>query len=158
MSVYHTPGPTYLVDEERGSLLFETSKSELPLPVEDLAALILSEVQKIAAKSNNVVVKDVVITVPPYYSQSQRLSILDAARIAQLNVLGLIESNVAAAFQYGTERQRTMAGIFDEKTSDKDKKTSKERKAEKDSPVKEKTQPEEDLRSRSVVFVDMGGS
>jgi hypothetical protein len=38
---------------------------------------------------------------------SQRQAVLDAARLAGLNVLGLINSHAAAALQYGIERDFT---------------------------------------------------
>ena len=49
-------------------------------------------------------IKDVVLTVPSFYTQSERQAYLDAAEIAGLKVLSLIEENTAAALQYGLDR------------------------------------------------------
>jgi hypothetical protein len=72
---------------------------------------LLENVQKNAERNKKGLIKDVAITVPHYFTNNQRQAILDAAKIAQLNVLGLIESNLAAAFQYGMERSRTFSNI-----------------------------------------------
>lgn len=49
-------------------------------------------------------VPDAVITVPAFYGQRQRQALIDAAGLAGLNVLGLINTHTAAALQYGIER------------------------------------------------------
>lgn len=47
---------------------------------------------------------DTVITVPVWMGIAQRQAIMDAARLAGLNVLGLINTHAAAALQFGIER------------------------------------------------------
>ena len=47
---------------------------------------------------------DAVLVVPPYFGQAQRHAYMDAADLAGLNVIGLINSHTAAALQYGIER------------------------------------------------------
>ncbi|GAB4822077.1 hypothetical protein N2152v2_009123 [Parachlorella kessleri] len=47
---------------------------------------------------------DCVLTVPSYFTPAQRGALLDAAKLAGLNVLGLIHNHAAAALQYGIER------------------------------------------------------
>ena len=49
-------------------------------------------------------IKDVVLTVPSFYTQTERQAYLDAAKVAGLKVLSLIEENTAAALQYGLDR------------------------------------------------------
>lgn len=49
-------------------------------------------------------VTDCVITVPPYFSDVMRRSVLDAANIAGLNVLRLMNETTAVALQYGILR------------------------------------------------------
>ncbi|KAH7824226.1 putative Hypoxia up-regulated protein 1 [Monocercomonoides exilis] len=143
---YPYPHPHYELDEQRGTLLFNASNVEEPIPVEDLAALILQQAQQTTYKSNDVLIKDVVITIPAYFTQSQRQALLDAAKIADLNVMGLITSNDAAAYQYGMERSRTMS----EEAAAPVNET-----AQKDAEDKSK---EEQSSARNVVFIDMGGS
>lgn len=46
----------------------------------------------------------VALVVPPHYGPTQRQALLDAASLAQLDVLALVQSTAAAALQYGIER------------------------------------------------------
>merc|ERR1712088_882319 len=50
-------------------------------------------------------VKDVVISVPVYYTDRQRHAMLDAAAIAGLNVLKLMNDTTATALAYGIYKQ-----------------------------------------------------
>lgn len=61
------------------------------------------------------VVRDVVLSVPPYYTDQQRRATLDSARIAGLNVLRLMNENAAVALDYGM--WKNARNVFDEKTS-----------------------------------------
>ena len=49
-------------------------------------------------------VRDAVLTVPSFFTVSERDAMRDAAEIAGLKVLSLIENNTAAALQYGISR------------------------------------------------------
>src|SRR5258707_7635014 len=51
-------------------------------------------------------VSDAVITVPAYFSDTQRQATKDAGRIAGLNVLRIINEPTAAALAYGLEKQK----------------------------------------------------
>jgi len=59
------------------------------------------------------VVRDVVISVPPYYTDSQRRAVLDAARIADLNVLRLMNDSTAVALDFGM--WKNARNVFDDK-------------------------------------------
>ena len=50
---------------------------------------------------------DCVIAVPAFWGQAQRQAMADAAGLAGLNVLSLINSHAAAALQFGIERDFT---------------------------------------------------
>lgn len=50
------------------------------------------------------VIKEVVLTVPTYATQNERLALLDAAELAGLKVLALVDENTAAAVHYGIDR------------------------------------------------------
>merc|ERR1712227_803310 len=50
-------------------------------------------------------VKDVVVTVPAYFNDSQRQATKDAGTIAGLNVLRIINEPTAAAIAYGLDKQ-----------------------------------------------------
>lgn len=52
-------------------------------------------------------VLDCVITVPAFFGQSQRAAVIDAAKLAGLNVLSLVNSHAAAALQHGITQDFT---------------------------------------------------
>jgi hypoxia up-regulated 1 len=49
-------------------------------------------------------VRDVVLTVPSFFTQNERVALLDAAELAGLKVLALIDENAAAGVHYGIDR------------------------------------------------------
>jgi hypoxia up-regulated 1 len=67
-------------------------------------ASILHYAKEITQAQAGFLVLDTVIAVPSFFSQSQRQAVIDAAGLAGLNVLGLINSHSAAALQFGIER------------------------------------------------------
>lgn len=87
-------------DEATG---FASLKAEdgAAVPVHYLIALTLRNIVEETEATTSRIVKGVVITVPPYFSQTQRQAILDAARIAEVSVLGLVHDISAAALNYG---------------------------------------------------------
>jgi hypoxia up-regulated 1 len=50
-------------------------------------------------------VKDVVITVPPFWAQDERQALLDAAALANMKVLGLMNENTAVAMKYAIDKK-----------------------------------------------------
>ena len=66
-----------------------------------LTAMYLGKLRDTAAKELKTAVSDVVITVPGWYTDIQRRALLDAAQIAGLNVLRLINDTTAVALGYG---------------------------------------------------------
>lgn len=84
---------------------------------EEISAAILEKMKTTAELFLGVPIKDVVITCPAYFNNSQRQATKDAAGIAGLNVLRMINEPTAAAFAYGlsdnSSNQRRNALIFD---------------------------------------------
>jgi heat shock 70kDa protein 4 len=67
-----------------------------------LLASFLTKVKQItSADSKGAAVSDVVISVPGWFTEAQRRSILDAAEIAELNTLRLMNDITATALSYG---------------------------------------------------------
>lgn len=66
-----------------------------------LAAMYLGKIRDIAAVELKTGVTDVVIAVPGWYTDIQRRALLDAASIAGLNTLRLINDSTAVALGYG---------------------------------------------------------
>lgn len=66
-------------------------------------------------------IKDAVITVPAFFNQAERRTVLQAARMAGLKVLQLINDNTATALSYGVFRRKdinTTAQVSQGGTSD----------------------------------------
>jgi len=70
----------------------------------DVAAEILKHLKGMAEKSLNQKVKDAVITVPAHFDDAARQATKDAAKMAGLNVLRLVNEPTAAALAYGLDK------------------------------------------------------
>lgn len=66
-----------------------------------VSAMILGQLKDIAEKATGKPCKDVVISIPGWWTTYQRQALLDASRVAQLNCLKLISDHAASALQYG---------------------------------------------------------
>lgn len=81
---------------------------------QEISAMILSKLKKDAESYFNEEITDAVITVPAYFTDSQRQATKDAGKIAGLNVLRIINEPTSAALAYGldkTEEQKIL--VFD---------------------------------------------
>ncbi|KAK6463000.1 chaperone [Scheffersomyces coipomensis] len=74
------------------------------LPAEEVGSMILAKLKEAAESALDREVTDAVITVPAYFNDSQRQSTKDAATIAGLNVLRIINEPTAAALAYGLNK------------------------------------------------------
>ncbi|GAU25079.1 hypothetical protein TSUD_257730 [Trifolium subterraneum] len=70
---------------------------------EEISSMVLNKMRQIAEAYLGSTVKDVVITVPAYFNDSQRQATKDAGVIAGLNVLRIINEPTAAALAYGLD-------------------------------------------------------
>ncbi|XP_059487260.1 heat shock 70 kDa protein 4 [Neocloeon triangulifer] len=72
---------------------------------EQITAMLFTKLKDIAEKGLQTKVNDCVISVPSYYTCYERQAILNAAAIAGLNVLRLMNENLATALCYGIYKQ-----------------------------------------------------
>ena len=79
---------------------------------EQISAMILEQMKKQAEEFLDTKVTNAVITVPAYFNDSQRQATKDAATIAGLNVLRILNEPSAAAFAYGFENQQIEKNIL----------------------------------------------
>ena len=70
----------------------------------EISAMILKQLKEDAEKYLEEEIKDVVITVPAYFNNTQRYETIEAAKIAGLNVIQIINEPTAAAIAYGLEQ------------------------------------------------------
>ncbi|TAN55446.1 MAG: molecular chaperone DnaK [Betaproteobacteria bacterium] len=71
---------------------------------EQLSAFLLQKIKRDAEGFLGEPVKDAVVTVPAYFDDNQRSATKDAATIAGLNVLRLVNEPTAASLAYGLDR------------------------------------------------------
>ncbi|MDY5730331.1 MAG: molecular chaperone DnaK [Eubacteriales bacterium] len=74
---------------------------------QDISAMILQKMKSEAEAYLGETVTDAVITVPAYFSDSQRQATKDAGRIAGLNVLRIINEPTAASLAYGLDKSES---------------------------------------------------
>ena len=96
----HPDRTVYSIKREMGTG-FKKKIGRYKFPAEYIGACIFKRVKDDAEKQTGKKFIDVVVSVPANYSDGQRQSIKDAAEIAGLNVLRLINEPTAAALAYG---------------------------------------------------------
>ncbi|MGE8570707.1 MAG: Fe-S protein assembly chaperone HscA [Acinetobacter amyesii] len=99
--------PYNLVGEGNEMPAFETAQGR-KTPVE-ISAEILKQLKDRAESSLNNPVNGAVITVPAYFDEAQRQATRDAAQLAGLNVLRLLNEPTAAAVAYGLDQDTNLA-------------------------------------------------
>jgi len=94
----------FVVNETTASLAIKQDDATTYF-VEELAAFVLSYAKKISEAHVGGTVRDCVLTVPPFWKATERLALLRAADIANLNVLSLVHDGTAVAFKYGFDKE-----------------------------------------------------
>ena len=98
--------PYALVGEANEMPAFETTQGR-KTPVE-ISAEILTQLKNRAEASLQNPINGAVITVPAYFDEAQRQATRDAAQLAGLNVLRLLNEPTAAAVAYGLDQESNL--------------------------------------------------
>ncbi|KAG1970509.1 hypoxia up-regulated protein 1 [Pimephales promelas] len=101
----HFPEHQLERDEKRGTVYFKFSE-EVQYTPEELLGMMLNYSRVLAQDFAEQPIKDAVITVPAFFNQAERRAVLQAAHIAGLKVLQLINDNTAVALNYGVFRRK----------------------------------------------------
>lgn len=97
---------TCTLNDGRIGLDFQTTQGQKQLSPEQALAGFLTRLKEFTAKHlEGIPVKDVVIGCPSYFDDAQRRALLTAARLAEFNVLRLMNETTAIALNYGILRQ-----------------------------------------------------
>ncbi|KAD1046742.1 hypothetical protein E3N88_43374 [Mikania micrantha] len=79
---------------------------------EEISSMLLVHLKNLAKSYIGTTVKDVVITVPLYFNDSQRQATKVAAHLAGLDVLQIIDKPVAAAIAYGLHMKTSDTNVL----------------------------------------------
>lgn len=107
VELYKKRFPYYNIESEpeRGTISFRLDE-DTKYTVEELMAQFLTYAKDMASAHTDQRIKDAVITVPPFFNQAERRSLLTAAKLAGLKVLTLMNSNAAVALNHGMFRRK----------------------------------------------------
>mmetsp|Transcript_8428 Transcript_8428/g.16773 ORF Transcript_8428/g.16773 Transcript_8428/m.16773 type:complete len:917 (-) Transcript_8428:2065-4815(-) len=89
-------------DPERGTFNYTINSNSYS--VESIVGMILENLKHLAEAQAEGTVKDVVVTVPAFFTRAQRMELVQVAEAAGLNVISLIHENTAAALYHGIDR------------------------------------------------------
>ncbi|PJG85768.1 Fe-S protein assembly chaperone HscA [Conservatibacter flavescens] len=104
--------PYHFVASENGLPLIETAQG-LRSPIE-ISAEILKKLTALGEQRLGGALSGAVITVPAYFDDAQRQATKDAAKLANLNVLRLLNEPTAAAIAYGLDSgQEGVIAVYD---------------------------------------------
>ncbi|AES64872.1 heat shock 70 kDa protein [Medicago truncatula] len=78
---------------------------EKQLCAEEVSSVVLTKMREIAEAYLESPVKNAVVTVPAYFSDSQRKATIDVGNIVGLNVMKILNEPTAAAFAYGLDKR-----------------------------------------------------
>ncbi|NPA39844.1 MAG: molecular chaperone DnaK [Thermodesulfobacteria bacterium] len=104
--------PYKIVEAPNGDAHVEVRGKRYSPP--EISAMVLRKIKQDLEEYLGQEVKDVVITVPAYFDDTQRQATKDAGRIAGLNVIRIINEPTAACLAYGLEKKKEgLVAVFD---------------------------------------------
>ena len=105
-------------DAEKPMISVEFHGEQKEFSAEEISSMILVKMKEVAEAYLGKEVKNAVVTVPAYFNDSQRQATKDAAVIAGINCMRIINEPTAAAIAYGLDKKNDARGeknvlIFD---------------------------------------------
>ena len=97
-------------DADKPMICVEFHGEAKKFSAEEISSMVLVKMKEIAGAYLGKDVKNAVVTVPAYFNDSQRQATKDAAVIAGLNCLRIINEPTAAAIAYGLDKRNDSNG------------------------------------------------
>ncbi|XP_042051342.1 heat shock 70 kDa protein-like [Salvia splendens] len=91
-------------DDDKPMILVTYKGKEKLLSAEEIASMVLTKMKDVAKAYLRKTVKNVVVTVPAYFNDSQRLATKDAGTIAGFDIVRIINEPTAAAIAYSLDK------------------------------------------------------
>lgn len=106
----HWPFKVVQHDGDKPYIQVEFNGETKDFSPEEISAMVLGEMKRIAESFLGQKVTDAVVTVPAYFNDSQRQATKDAGVIAGLNIRRIINEPTAAAIAYGLDKMSGASG------------------------------------------------
>merc|ERR1712017_59100 len=103
----HWPFKVIAKDGDKPHIQVTFKGEEKTFSPEEVSSMVLTKMKETGEAFAGKAVKDVVVTVPAYFNDSQRQATKDAGTIAGLNVMRIINEPTAAAIAYGLDKKAT---------------------------------------------------
>jgi len=103
----HWPFKVVAKDGDKPHIQVQFKGEEKVFSPEEISSMVLTKMKEVGEAFTGKSVKDVVVTVPAYFNDSQRQATKDAGTIAGLNVMRIINEPTAAAIAYGLDKKAT---------------------------------------------------
>merc|ERR1712017_19913 len=103
----HWPFKVVAKDGDKPHITVNFKGEEKTFSPEEISSMVLTKMKETGEAFTGKTVKDVVVTVPAYFNDSQRQATKDAGTIAGLNVMRIINEPTAAAIAYGLDKKAT---------------------------------------------------
>merc|ERR1711967_25631 len=101
----HWPFKVVPKDGDKPHIQVQFKGEEKIFSPEEISSMVLTKMKETGEAFTGKTVKDVVVTVPAYFNDSQRQATKDAGTIAGLNVMRIINEPTAAAIAYGLDKK-----------------------------------------------------
>ncbi|CBI31691.3 unnamed protein product, partial [Vitis vinifera] len=98
---------------DKPTIVVTYKEEEKKFTAQEISSMVLSKMREIAEVYLGSTVDKAVVTVPAYFSDSQRQATKDAGAIAGLDVVRIINEPTAAAIAYGLDKKGGEEGLFE---------------------------------------------
>merc|ERR1711934_640868 len=103
----HWPFKVVAKDGDKPHITVNFKGEEKTFSPEEISSMVLNKMKETGEAFTGKTVKDVVVTVPASFNDSQRQATKDAGTIAGLNVMRIINEPTAAAIAYGLDKKHS---------------------------------------------------